>query len=223
VRRRFASCLAVTAALFGCYGSNSVLRSDAGALVDGAVTGGDGGSGDAGGAGLPPRPELGGQIDRVGRPMVSTLFLQPFADPGARDSLRSAYNGAPESAWEGFGGEIRTSLGAFDALNVTCGDQFLADPGAMGAARYDRLAQLFVDDRLWVNSASTNCRFFLGVELAATVAPSLVNDCGGRTPGQDVVDPLYSLVTRGMTMGLSDGIDGDSTVHSTTDFPFLAP
>jgi hypothetical protein len=89
--------------------------------------------------------------------------------------------------------------------------------------RYQALAKVLADDRVWVNSKSTVCTQFLAVEFTEfKTAGALSNDCGGRTPNYDASNIFRSLLTNGTTTGVDDGLKRDDKVHSTTDFPFLA-
>lgn len=211
----------------GCCGDVVVdprLLGDAGLPpgFDGSLPGGpDSGLGDTG-TGFPQPPALGQQIDRAGRPLVSTILVAPFVDQAPREMRRNAYNAAVPANWNDFGQELRVSLGAYDGINGICADQFLVTPGQNGPERYNDLAMILADDRLWVNTMGTECRFYLGVELAATVVPGVASDCGGRTPGYDVADVFYSLLSRGATAGIPDGVAMDSVMHSSDNFPFLA-
>ena len=89
-----------------------------------------------------------------------------------------------------------------------------------GAERYDALARLLADDRLWVNGASTTCTQYLAVEFDHVGAINA--DCGGRTPTMDAVDVFRALLANGTVRGLDDGVDRDDGAPSDTRFPFLA-
>lgn len=182
----------------------------------------DAGTADAGSE-PPPAPTLGTQIDRAGRPAISTALIATFeGDTTTKNQKKDAYNAAAPSAWASFQGEIAGNAAILDALDSTCGNQLLA--GSMPVAgRYDALSGALADDRLFVNSAATTCGQYLAVEANATgVIPN--DDCGGRTPVMDVVDTSYSVLAIGNVTGVGDGVaeDGDAVTHSTSVFPFLA-
>jgi hypothetical protein len=66
--------------------------------------------------------------------------------------------------------------------------------------RYDALARLLADDRLWVDGSSTSCTQFFAVELANVAGHrELRGDCGGRAPDYDAVDVYRSLLAGGRT------------------------
>ena len=117
--------------------------------------------------------------------------------------------------------EVTASLGILDALNGVCGDQLLAE--ASGADRYDALADILLDDRLYVNSASGTCGVYLGLEGEVVGALSAgMGGCGGRTPNDDVVERSYSVLAAGALTGIDDLVTGDARDHSPDVFPFLA-
>lgn len=172
---------------------------------------------------LPARPPLGVQIERVGRPLIGNALLGPLAPASVNNARKEAYNRAAPAEWPRFTADIARTLALYDAFDRSRGNQWLADTGARSAKRYDVLAKLLADDRLWIDGDATTCTRFLAVELAALARPVARNgDCGGRTPNEDAVDVLRSLWMNGALTGLEDGVARDERVHSTTEFPFLA-
>lgn len=187
---------------------------------DSSSSGSDGGVGQAdGGGGMPPAPQLGAQIDRIGRPGVNTALTDPFdLDETGHGMVVDRYNSAAQADWSTFTDRIKANLAILDGLDRNCGNQLLADAAA---PRYSVLAGALADDRLYVNAASGTCTTYLAVEANATgVVPN--DDCGGRTPPEDVIDETYSVLAAGTLSGVTDGVSADDEVHSTTDFPFLA-
>lgn len=177
-------------------------------------------SGSSNGNTPPTIPALGTMMDRVGRPAVSTALIAPLAAEPMKGTMKDSYNEAMPSSWAGFADEIAASLAIYDALDTVCGNQVLAGADAV-AGRYDTLAGALADDRLYVNSAASACGQYLAVELDATgVAPN--DDCGGRTPGYDVIDVTYSALAIGAVSGVGDGVSGDDAQQSGDTFPFLA-
>lgn len=169
---------------------------------------------------IPTRPTLGTQIDRNGRPGVTTALVSPLADDAAKGMARDMYNAAGQSAWSGFAGDIAASLAVYDSLDTVCGNQVLAGADA-AAGRYDTLAGALADDRLYVDTSKSTCGQYLAVELNATgVIPN--DDCGGRAPSYDVIDTTYSALAIGAPTGVGDGVAADDGAHSDTAFPFLA-
>jgi hypothetical protein len=178
------------------------------------------------GACAPELPQLGVQIDRMGRAAINTALLGPFLDKGAggpRGALQNTYNAAskPDEWVDLFAAEMASNLAVYDSLDRTCGNQLLAgmtaEPG-----RYDALAAVLADDQLYVNTASGTCAQYLGVEANALGITN--DDCGGRTPLEDTVDTTYSVLAVGAVTGVGDGVpvDADGTA-SVSEFPFYAP
>lgn len=169
---------------------------------------------------IPTPPALGTQIDRIGRPGVSTALIAPFeANATAKGTKKDAYNAAAPDAWVGFATDMSASLAIYDALDTVCGNQLAAGANAV-AGRYGTLGAVLSNDRLWVNTASTTCTTYLAVEANATGI--LANtDCGGRRFGYDVIDTTFSVLAVGAFGGVTDGIAADDGMPGTT-FPFLA-
>jgi len=170
--------------------------------------------------GFPSAPPLSPtQIDRIGRPAVSTALIGTFnADATARGELKDNYNAALPATWGTYAAEIASNLGIYDALDGVCGNQ-LAAGATSTAGRYGVLAALLASDLIWVNTASTTCTTYLAVEANATGI--LANaDCGGRRLGYDVIDTTYSVLAVGAFAGVTDGIAADDGSPSMT-FPFL--
>lgn len=172
----------------------------------------------------PPMPRLGEQIERTARPLIKNALVGgPLAPDKESDERKEAYNRVGRSGWAQFAADIQKTLGFYDGFDGKCGNQWLGDVKAKPRDRYERLAKLLADDRLWVNSKSTMCTQFLAVELTEFGTPGASgSDCGGRTPTYDASNIFRSLLTNGTTSGVDDGLKHDEKVHSTTDFPFLA-
>ncbi len=202
----------------------SLLLHPAWWLASMMVAAGCGDSGAGGPAPLGPDepPALGAQIDRAGRPATSTALVATFASSlEDKNEARNRYNQAGPATWASFEDEITTSLGILDALNGVCGDQLLAEDS--GADRYDALAEVLLDDRLYVNSASGTCGIYLGLEGEVVGAlPAGMGGCGGRTPNDDVIERSYSVLAAGTLTGVDDLVTGDAREHSADVFPFLA-
>ena len=187
-------------------------------------------SGDSGTTttGNPPAPALGAdQIDRMGRAGVNTALTNPFfresvpAEEAQHENVQDEFNGAAEPAqWASmFRSEIASNLAILDSLDRNCGNQLLAGASAT-AGRYDTLATVLADDRLYVNTASGSCQQYLAVEGNAVGITN--NDCGGRTPLEDTIDTTYSVLAIGALTGVGDGIANDADGNaSLTAFPFL--
>jgi hypothetical protein len=162
----------------------------------------------------------GAPIDRMGRALTGNALLGTFDTAEASNRRKEEYNRAAPAGWAAFAPDIAINLAIYDGFDGHCGDQWLAVQNAGTPARYDALARLLADDRIWVNSASATCTQYLAVELAQ--AGALNDDCGGRTPGYDAVDVFRSLLVNGTTRGVDDGVDRDDGNPSDSRFPFLA-
>jgi hypothetical protein len=171
-------------------------------------------------------PARGVQIERMGRAGVNTAVTNPFfresveAELESHEEIVDDYNAEADPAqWTRFAAEMAGNLAILDGLDRNCGNQLLAGSSAV-AGRYDALAGVLADDRLYLNTASGTCQQYLAVEANAVGIAN--TDCGGRTPLEDSIDTTYSLLAAGALDGVTDGVtdDADST-PSLTAFPYL--
>jgi hypothetical protein len=165
---------------------------------------------------------LGVQVERMGRAGINTAVVDPFfAMESEHAKVQDAYNASADPAqWPSlFADRMAGNLAILDSLDTVCGNQLLAGASAV-AGRYDGLAGVLADDRLYVNTASGACQQYLAVEGNALGITN--NDCGGRTPLHDTIDVSYSVLALGALTGVGDGIplDADGTA-SLSAFPFL--
>ncbi len=207
--------LAIVLACAACSAS-SRSPADAGSS-DGGPPSPDGGSPSPN-----AKPKLGAQIDRMGRPLVALALADPFdPDPTQQAQLLARYgtDSTPTQWAADWQERFSSNLAVWDGLDGACGNQLDAGPTAV-PGRYDALAATLADDELSLDTDQATCTHYLAVELGLDGPPD--NDCGGRTPLEDVVDITYSLFAAGVTSGLSDGVaqDGDHPPNTTT-FPFL--
>lgn len=191
---------------------------------DGTGVGADAASNDESDAAddqIPAVPQLGTQIDRAGRPAISTALVETFnGDSAAKGVARDTYNAAAESDWASFSSVFTPSLAILDALDGNCGNQLLAAAVDDGT-RYDALAGILADDQLYVNSAAGECGVYLGLEAEIVGAiPAGDGKCGGRTLGDDIIDRSYSVLAAGILTGVDDTIAADDCPPSES-FPFL--
>jgi hypothetical protein len=162
------------------------------------------------------------QLNRVGRPLTKNALLGLNAADEVGDRLKEQWNAATPSRSAQFIPEIQKGLALYDGFDGVCGNQLLAK-NEVASTRYHALAVLITDDRLWVNSASASCTQFFAVELARLAEQhALLNDCGGRTPNYNASNVWRSLLVKGTTSGVDDGLDHDEHEPSATAFPFLA-
>ncbi len=174
-----------------------------------------------------PKINLDHQIDRMGRAGVNTATTAPFfresvpEEQAAHDQVLDAYNSASDPSQWGtlFAGRIAGNIAILDSLDTVCGNQLLAGPQPV-AGRYDALAGVLADDRLYVNTASGSCAQYLAVEGNAVGITN--SDCGGRTPLEDTIDTTYSVLAIGKLTGVTDGVPKDADGNaSITVFPYL--
>lgn len=207
------------AGVISCGDDDAPKLSDAGM--------GDAGLGDAG-IGSQPRgqanpPTLGTQIDRMGRPAVTTALIAAFEPVEAtRNAAKDGYNAnATPSTWATmYAPQIGANLPIYDILDNSCGNQTAYDINAAAGMRHMPLANLLADDQLVVNAAAASTCDDTGY---LAVEASVMNNCGGRTPNADVIDRSYSVLAAGALSGVSDGVAQDATpTHSKDTFPFLA-
>ncbi len=172
----------------------------------------------------PAIPTLGEPIERTARPLIKTALVGgPLAPENESDQRKEAYNRVARNGWAQFSSDIQKTLELYDGFDGKCGNQWLADTQEKASHRYERLAKMLADDRVWVNSKSEVCTQFLAVEFTYFQTPGAISsDCGGRTPNYDASNIFRSLLVNGTTRGADDGLNHDDKVHSTTDFPFLA-
>ena len=171
----------------------------------------------------PPVPTLGAtQVDRMGRAGVNTALTDPFdIETTTPDMVKATYNAAKDpTQWvPQFKPLIAKNLAILDSLDTDCGNQLLAGASAV-AGRYDTLASVLADDRLYVRTDKTTCTTYLGVEANAVGIAN--NDCGGRTPLYNTIDVTYSALAIGAFSGVTNGFTSDSEGNpNATTFPFL--
>jgi hypothetical protein len=170
--------------------------------------------------GHPRKLDDGVVVDRMGRALTGNMLLGTFDTEEASDALKTRYNQALQADWPAFAKDLTTNLAIYDGFDGHCGNQWLAVQNSAPAERYEGLARLLADDRLWVNSASRKCHQYLAAEFDQVGDTN--HDCGGRTPNYDAVDVFRSLLAHGTIKGLPDGVDRDDAIHSDSVFPFLA-
>jgi hypothetical protein len=192
------------------------------------------GSLDGGTTLTPVPPFLGQQLDRVGRPGISRLLVNPFnVTPGV---TLDQYNAASDSknAFPTFAANIAINLAVWDGINNPplstagggCGDQVMA-AATVSATRYMALATILANDYLTVDSTQRDCsKNYFALELG------IGGYCGGREPKVDVVDSTLNLLQggtlttatpAGMTNPLTDGVGSDPDGNPVANFPFLLP
>jgi hypothetical protein len=199
---------------------------------------------------LPRPPALGAQIDRMGRPAISTaLIALREANGTAKTAQKDAYNHAADPAtWRTttvksgttIERELERNLAVFDALDrglstpagmmPGCGNPLIGSTST-GPAFYRLTAALLADDQLYVDTSKASCSVYLALEIERATAGRIVHaTCGGRMLTHDVIDATYSVLAAGLD-GLDaapafaplvhDGAAAHDDVKDT--FPFLGP
>jgi len=228
-----ASSLLAVAGLVGCGddttgtgGSTSATgaTSATSAATTGAGGGAGGGSSTAStgtGTTKPSPPALGTQVDRFGRPAINTALNHAFdPDAVAAGKAKDAYNQeADSSKWAALAAaQFAANLGILDSLDTNCGNQIAAG-GTPVKGRYDALAGVLSDDRVWLKTDATACTTYLAVE--ANFLGQMNSDCGGRKLDYDVIDASYTVLATGGAKTVSDGVPADVDTKGLT-FPYLA-
>jgi Domain of unknown function (DUF4331) len=163
------------------------------------------------------------RLERVGRPEVKNvlLFWKEF-DPVNRDlELRDLY-GLEDAFHLGkdylgaYRARLNANLAVFDRLDGRT-DWPLDGQGA------HPLTELLLADHLVVDVSKPYAGDgFLEIEQAMLQGRVHVT-CGGRSPNDDVMDTLYTLlVNAGRGPRIGDGVDR-ATAPATRTFPYLAP
>src|SRR4029079_8466717 len=102
----------------------------------------------------PPRPPLGAQIDRAAGRWTAQALIGLRSTREESDRRKEDYNAAAPADWPHFATDMRPSLALYDALDGTCGNQWLAARTRDAAERYELLAGVLADDRLWIDSSA---------------------------------------------------------------------
>ncbi|HWU90072.1 MAG TPA: hypothetical protein VN253_22570 [Kofleriaceae bacterium] len=177
--------------------------------------------------GFPRPPQLGPQLDRMGRPAINTALNALVLDNDTVAAMKKdAYDQASDPAtWASTplpGGraiaeELAVNLAFIDVLDQGnpaipgtgvnapgCKNQVLYNniPGGGGtpaAGSYKTLAAILADDMLYVDTSKTSCQAYLSLEIEAASGGVVPHtQCGGRTPTHDVIDTSYSVLISGL-------------------------
>jgi Domain of unknown function (DUF4331) len=217
--RRAALALCVAAVL----GAGCKAPAESSTGIDVYVPGADGGDatsgsdagGDGGGFGL-------GQIDRAGRPLVSVLLVP--------STLQDEYNAQPSfepTQPRVLQNAVASRLAELDSLVVND-----AGPDPVDWPDGGALLPMLLGDTLLVDT-SQSCvsdggfvSSYLDIEQAVFLGRAAGNTtCGGRTPGEHVVDEMLQLMVTANREGgpaIGQGIAGPAKPPSLS-FPYLAP
>ncbi|AKU98224.1 hypothetical protein AKJ09_04888 [Labilithrix luteola] len=182
-------------------------------------------SSSTGSGNFPAPPALGAEIDRMGRPLVNTALNHTFdTNDATKGAAKDEYNfNADMTTWPKYVPEFEANLAIYDALDTICGNQIFADTTKTDASRYQTLATVLSDDRIWVNAAAAACTTYLAVEANATKIITNT-DCGGRKPSYEVAKLTYTLLATGQVgITVTDGTTQNPAKTQVATFPFLAP
>jgi hypothetical protein len=229
MKRTTISCMTMLLGLaFGC-GGGTTMGMDMGKSC-GTCSGGQTCNTTTGMCQNPAAPVLTGmQIDRMGRPGVNTALTNPFGfyksggNAQTSDMTKAAYNADnnPTGWLAAWGPPIKLSLGIFDALDDSCGNNLAY--GALSQPNYTTLSQVLAGDALQVDTTKTTCTMYLGAEAAALGIAN--SDCGGRTLTENTIDFTYAVLVSGTNTvagkAVTNGITAPA-VAPLTSFPFLA-
>jgi hypothetical protein len=199
--------------LLSC-GRGSATSSDTGVFVPSPSAVAPDGQSDAGVAAAV-------QVDRAGRPLVAVLLVG--------GSLQDTYNASstfdspvPRTLLDALASRIQ----ALDTITLADGAADPVDWSADGGAA--TLASILGGDALLIDTAlpcaSADGGFlasYLDLEREMFFDGSAHRTCGGRTPGDNVVDAMLTLVITGGRAAVVQGVSGP-TKAATTSFPYLA-
>lgn len=166
-------------------------------------------------------PRIGERIDRAGRPAITAALISTF-NPEGQATVRDAYNRSGQLNRD-FQETIEQSLAVLDGLDGVCGNQLLANMAAEDQPRYRPLANVLLDDQLYVQSDRVGSpSIYLGLEAEFVMGGNVSGGGGGRAPGLDVIARSYSVLAAGVLSGVDDGVSRDDETHDKDVFPFLA-
>jgi len=214
-----AACGVAAASLLACRGGAGG-DDDAEVFLDATTDGaaGDGGS-DGGDA------AASGQVDRAGRPLVA-LMLVPGAQQDPYNAVGSFVTPLPVALQNA----LQARLVELDTLALGDGGPDPVDWPVPDAGQHPLLG-MFAADVLLVDTARSCVAdggfvaSYLDLERELYLSGPPHATCGGRSPGENVVDETLQLVVTGDRDGgpvVTQGVAGPSRPASTT-FPYLAP
>ena len=166
-------------------------------------------------------PRLTQRIDRAGRPEIARVLGASLVAPEARQDIQERYNKAGLGNVE-FRPSLESSLAMIDGIDGVCGNQLWA--GRVQAQRYRSLANLLLNDQIYIHADRLGASVYLGLEAeaAGALAPPRTGEAGGRMPGADAIEPTLSALISGTLTGTDDGVRSDDRAHDPSTFPFLA-
>lgn len=165
-----------------------------------------------------------GVIDRTGRPLTGNSLFATLGPKSKGDRQKEEFNRASPLRARKFVRELAEGLALYDGFDGICGNQWAPIvPQETDKSRYDQLAALLADDRLWIDSRWRRCTSLFAVErFRLSAALAFKEDCGGRSLNADAANIFRSLLVDGTETRVSDGAHSDDRMHSADTFPFLA-
>jgi len=146
-----------------------------------------------------------GQIDRMGRPGVSTALIRTDDDEDAYNA-----NGDPNTWDAAFRAPMLERVRLIDGLDEV--------PNNLVTGSADSLTTLLIDDRLQIDTSIAMCDAYLALEIG-------LGGCGGRTLERDVIDDtLRHLITGDPedTNPLISDLANANDADLPSQWPFLA-
>jgi len=147
-----------------------------------------------------------GQVDRVGRAIVSNLIPE---------EMRNAYNSNSNPAtWDA--AYNATILASLETLGLANGE-----PGYQGFYTQQEWADIFADDRLQIDIKKAQSVDYMTIERSMVEGLDY-NDSSGRALDYDIHENLFNVLITSFDPFVDDFVDGND-VPFLSEFPFLAP
>ena len=147
-----------------------------------------------------------GQVDRVGRPLISALIP---------DDMINAYdtNSDPDTWGDAYTSVLLTALNSFATAD--------GDPAWNGFYTVEDWAPVFADDRLQIDIKKAQSVDFMTVERSI-IEGLEYEDSSGRSLDYDIHENLFNVLITSFDPFVDDYVDGND-VHYLNQIPFLAP
>jgi hypothetical protein len=200
-----------------CRAGGSAATQDLHVYVPPGSTAGDSGNDSEAGAGFSL-----GQVDRAGRPLVAMLLMPP--------SLEDDYNAAPTfdtPLSRTLEDALSSRLGALDTIGLADGGQDPTDWIVPDGAVHPLLPIVSLDALLIDPALSSSlsdggfASTYFDLEREALLPDAGHSTCGGRTPNDDVVDSMLTLLVTRNRAPIAQGISGPAKPAATV-FPYFA-
>lgn len=171
-------------------------------------------------SGPPAPPVIGTQLDRVGRPLINLLLVNPFEQTltgtgaGSKTAMQDNYNTSAQAAnplmWVPYyGGRpwLADALAFWDGVDGSCTNQVMSANGT----NYGTLGAILAADALLVDTTKMVCNRYLAIELGDQV------NCGGRQPDITGVSTLGTTTVNNNVIDTTlNVLIGQQTVQTNT-------